>query len=40
LKPQCERSVDLKVAQQEGTFVESPAPQPAGDFGIALAGVA
>jgi hypothetical protein len=36
----CEPSVDLQVAQEEGALVESPAPQPAGDFGVALAGVA
>jgi hypothetical protein len=40
LELQCERSVDLKVAQQEGAFVKSLAPQPAGDFGVALTGVA
>jgi hypothetical protein len=40
LELQYERSVDLQVAQQEGALVESPAPQPAGDFGVALAGVA
>jgi hypothetical protein len=40
LELQCEPSVDLEVAQQEGAFVESPAPQPAGDFGVALTGVA
>src|SRR5215207_3708969 len=40
LELQCERRVDLKVAQQEGPFVESLAPQPAGDFGVALTGVA
>jgi hypothetical protein len=37
---QCDRSVNLEVAQQEGAFVESPASQPAGDFGVALTGVA
>jgi hypothetical protein len=40
LELQCERSVDLKVAQQEGAFVESLAPQPPGDFGVSLTGVA
>jgi hypothetical protein len=40
LELQHERGVDLEVAQQEGAFVEPPAPQPAGDFGVALAGVA
>jgi hypothetical protein len=40
LELQRERGVDLEMAQQEGGFVESPAPQPAGDFGVALAGVA
>ncbi len=40
LELQCEPSVDLQVAQQEGPFVESPAPQPAGDFDVALTGVA
>jgi hypothetical protein len=39
-KPQGERRVDLQVAQQEGALVEPPAPQPAGDFLVALAGVA
>jgi hypothetical protein len=40
LELQCERSADLQVAQQEGALVESLAPQPAGDFGVALTGVA
>jgi hypothetical protein len=37
---QSERRLDLKVALEEGTFVKALAPQPAGDFVVALAGVA
>jgi predicted ATPase/DNA-binding SARP family transcriptional activator len=37
---QREGSLDLKVAYQEGALVEPPSPEPTGDFGVALAGVA
>jgi hypothetical protein len=40
LELQGEGGVDLEVAQQEGAFVESLAAQPAGDLGVALAGIA
>ena len=35
-----ERDADLQVAQQEGPLVKTPSAQPAGDFVVALAGVA
>jgi hypothetical protein len=31
-----EGGVDLEVAQQEGALVKALAPQPSGDFGVAL----
>jgi hypothetical protein len=40
LELQGEGGVDLEVAQQERAFVESLAAQPAGDLGVALAGIA
>jgi hypothetical protein len=40
LELRCEGGADLEMAQEKGALVESPAPQPAGDFGVALAGVA
>ena len=36
----CQRRRDSEVAEQEGALVEPFAPQPAGDFVVALAGVA
>src|SRR5205823_9566615 len=39
-KPRGEVRLDLNVAQQKGPLVQALAAEPAGDFAVALAGVA